>query len=95
MPEAMTCDADRDRNVLRCVVVVDLEVALTRNLDVEPPVFSELLEHVVEEADPCARVHLACRVRKCHRLEFPVEIWSRVSRLLFPLKILTSNFSVA
>ena len=43
--------AQRDRHVLHGVVVVDVKVSVTPDREVQPAVFGEEVEHVVEEAD--------------------------------------------
>src|SRR5690606_2967767 len=53
--------AERERDVLDRMMLVDLEVAAALDLEREPAVLADLLEHVVEEADAgaCDRLGLA------------------------------------
>src|SRR5690606_37497303 len=44
--------AEDDAGVLDRVMHVDVQVALALDLDVDPPVPGEAVQHVVEEADP-------------------------------------------
>jgi hypothetical protein len=48
--------AERDAGILDRVVVVDVQVALRLDLEVDHRVPRQLVEHVVEEADPGAAV---------------------------------------
>ena len=60
---------ERDRDVLDRVVVVDVEVAVTRDVEVEQAVFRERVQHVVEEADPGVRGRLALAVDRERHLD--------------------------
>ena len=43
--------ADHDAGVFDCVMLVDVEIAFGRELEIEGAVFGEELQHVIEEAD--------------------------------------------
>lgn len=56
--------AERERDVFDGMMIVDLEIALTCNLQVEQPVFGEQFEHVFEKrkADRDTRVAAAVEI---------------------------------
>src|SRR5690606_1245160 len=56
--------AERERDVLDRMVLVDVEVAAAFDLEREPAVLADLLEHVIEEADagPRDRLRLAVEI---------------------------------
>src|SRR5690606_13499164 len=55
---------ERERDVLDRMVLVDVEVAAAFDLEREPAVLADLLEHVIEEADagPRDRLRLAVEI---------------------------------
>ncbi len=64
---------ERERHVFHRVVLVDLDVAAAFDVELETPVFAELFQHVVEEAEtgPRARFRLAIEIdggRGCRSL---------------------------
>ena len=53
----------READIFYCMVTIDLEIALASNIQVKETVFTQLLQHMVEESNTGLYAAYACTIK--------------------------------